>query len=81
MEWAEKGEQRAIAYRKMLEAVLKFPDNGPEKALQKSLQVSTSNVFRRKIAIEDVGVPWKKTTLTCCDEHEYRSSHALHELW
>lgn len=39
MEWAEKGENRAIAHRKMLEAALAHPDNEPEKALQKSLKV------------------------------------------
>lgn len=39
MEWAEKGENRAIAHRKMLEAVLAHPDNAPEKALQKELKV------------------------------------------
>ncbi|CAM9140583.1 unnamed protein product, partial [Hapterophycus canaliculatus] len=38
MEWAEKGESRAIAHRKMLEAVLAHPDNAPEKALQKQLK-------------------------------------------
>lgn len=40
MEWAEKGENRAIAHRKMLEAVLAHPDNEPERALQKKLKVS-----------------------------------------
>lgn len=40
IEWAEKGENRAIAHRKMLEAVLAHPDNEPEKALQKTLKVS-----------------------------------------
>lgn len=39
MEWAQKGEERALAHRKMLEAVLKHPDNDPERALQKSLKV------------------------------------------
>lgn len=39
MEWAQKGEERAIAHRKMLEAVLTHPDNEPEKALRKALQV------------------------------------------
>lgn len=43
-DWAEKGEERAIAHRKMLEAVLAHPDNGPEKALQKSLEVSDATV-------------------------------------
>lgn len=38
-EWAEKGESRAIAHRKMLEAVLAHPDNDPEKALRKTLHV------------------------------------------
>ncbi|CAB1099266.1 unnamed protein product [Ectocarpus sp. CCAP 1310/34] len=38
IEWAEKGETRAIAHRKMLEAVLAHPDNEPEKALQKTLK-------------------------------------------
>ncbi|CAM9966823.1 unnamed protein product [Ectocarpus sp. 12 AP-2014] len=38
IEWAEKGEKRAIAHRKMLEAVLAHPDNEPEKALQKTLK-------------------------------------------
>lgn len=37
--WAEKGEKRAVAHRKMLEAALKHPDNPPEVALQVSLQV------------------------------------------
>lgn len=40
MEWAEKGENRTIAHRKMLEAVLAHPDNEPERALQKKLKVS-----------------------------------------
>ena len=38
-DWAEKAEERAVAHRKMLEAVLIHPDNEPEKALQKSLEV------------------------------------------
>lgn len=40
MEWAEKAEVRAVAHRKMLEAVLANPDNEPERALQKKLKVS-----------------------------------------
>lgn len=39
MEWAEKAETRAVAHRKMLEAVLASPDNEPERALQKKLKV------------------------------------------
>lgn len=42
MEWAEKGEKRAIAHRKMLEAVLANPDNEPERALQRKLKVRDS---------------------------------------
>lgn len=42
MEWAQKGEERAIAYRKMLEAVLNHCDTERERALQKEIQVSHS---------------------------------------
>lgn len=38
-EWADKGEERAIALRKKLEAILKNPDTPPEKALQRQLKV------------------------------------------
>lgn len=44
IEWAEKGEKRAIAHRKMLEAVLAHPDNEPEKALQKTLKVTNNQL-------------------------------------
>lgn len=47
MEWARKGEERALAHRKMIEAVLKHPDNEPEKALQKSLRVSPRVIDER----------------------------------
>lgn len=40
MDWANKAEVRAVAHRKMLEAVLANPDNEPERALQKKLKVS-----------------------------------------
>ncbi|CAM9757457.1 unnamed protein product, partial [Ascophyllum nodosum] len=37
MEWREKGEDRALVYRELLEAVLKHPDTKQEKDLQRSL--------------------------------------------
>lgn len=39
MEWAEKAEERALELRKSLEAILKNPDNPPEKAIQKKMKV------------------------------------------
>ncbi|CAM9580526.1 unnamed protein product [Pylaiella littoralis] len=55
-EWAEKGESRAIAHRKMLEAVLAHPDNDPEKALRKTLhaeiEAQKKVVFKMAIDVE-----------------------------
>lgn len=55
MEWAEKAENRAIAHRKMLEAVLANPDNEPERALQRKLKVrkSKSGTTVRRLATYD----------------------------